>query len=111
MPSNGTGVVVSVGSTGYVIRDAFGTLESVSWPDESAVREIAEGEVAPLAESLRPLWDSLDDNAKRVALDRLEVVQEIFTGYREGHRQLARDGEPRYPFGPGFGISSLVVAR
>jgi transposase InsO family protein len=105
LADNGTGVVASVGSTGYVIRDAFGTLESVGWPDESAVREIAEGEVAPLAESLRPLWDSLDDNAKRVALDRLEVVQEILTGYREGHRELARDGEPRYPFGPGFGVS------
>jgi transposase InsO family protein len=105
LTDNGTGVVVSVDSPGYVIRDAFGELGSVGWPDEVTVREICRGEVAPLAEALRPLWDALDDGAKRVALDRLEVVQEIVTGYRDGHRELAREGEPRYPFGPGFGMS------
>jgi putative transposase len=33
------------------------------------------------------------------------VVQEIVTGYRDGHRDLARNDEPRSPFGPGFGVS------
>ncbi|WP_428339843.1 hypothetical protein [Mycobacterium sp.] len=98
-------MVISVGSSGYMIRDAFGELESVGWLDEVTVREISQGEIAPLTEALRPLWDALDENAKHVALDRLEVVQEIITGYRDGHRDLARGDEPRYPFGPGFGIS------
>lgn len=102
---NGTGVVASVDSSGYVIRDALGELESVGWLDEVTVREISRGEIAPLAEALRPLWDALDESAKRAALDRLEVVQEIITGYRDGHRDLARRDEPRYPFGSGFGIS------
>ncbi|WP_293004447.1 integrase [Mycobacterium sp.] len=101
----GTGVVVSFDGTDYVLRDAFGTLESSGWSDEAVVLEIGDGHVAGLSESLRPLWDSIDASAQRVALDRLEVVQEIVTGYREGHRDLARDGEPRYPFGPGFGVS------
>jgi hypothetical protein len=100
-----TGVVVSVVASGYTIRDAFGEIEVIGWPDEASVREIRRGEVAPLTEALRPLWEALDDNAKRVALDRLEVVQEILTGYRDGHRELAREGEPRCPFGPGFGMS------
>jgi putative transposase len=101
----GTGVVVSVDSSGYVVRDAFGDVEPVGWLDAATVREIGRGEVAPVTEPLRPLWDALDEGAKRVALDRLEVVQEILTGYRDGHRELAHEDEPRYPFGPGFGIS------
>lgn len=48
---NGTGVVASVDSSGYVIRDALGELESVGWLDEVTVREISRGEIAPLAES------------------------------------------------------------
>jgi hypothetical protein len=69
------------------------------------VREIHDGQVAVLAEPLRPLWDALDDNTRSVTLDRVEIVQEILTGYRDGHPALARPGEPRSPFGPGFGIS------
>ena len=34
-----------------------------------------------------------------------EIVQEIITGYRDGHPAFAREGEPRSPFGPGFGVS------
>jgi putative transposase len=105
LTDKGTGVVVSVAASGWTIRDAFGELEVVGWPDPAMVREIRRGEVAPLTEALRPLWDAVDDKAKRAALDRLEVVQEILTGYRDGHRELAREGEPRCPFGPGFGMS------
>ncbi|WP_081247257.1 hypothetical protein [Mycobacterium avium] len=98
-------MVVSIGVSGWTIRDAFGGLEVIGYLDAIAVREVRAGEVAPMADALRPLWDAIDENARTTALDRLEVVQEIFTGYREGHRELAREGEPRYPFGPGFGVS------
>jgi putative transposase len=40
LTDNGTGVVVSVDSSGYVIRDAFGELEPVGWLDAATVREI-----------------------------------------------------------------------
>ncbi len=105
LTGRGTGVVVSIGVSGWTIRDAFGGLEVIGYLDAIAVREVRAGEVAPMADALRPLWDAIDENARTTALDRLEVVQEIFTGYREGHRELAREGEPRYPFGPGFGVS------
>ena len=75
----GTGVVVSIGRSGWTIRDAFGGLEVMGYLDTSTVREIRVGEVAPMTEALRPLWDAIDENARTTALDRLEVVQEIFT--------------------------------
>jgi transposase InsO family protein len=105
LTGRGTGVAVSIGASGWTIRDAFGGLEVIGYLDVTTVREVRVGEVAPMADALRPLWDAIDENARTTALDRLEVVQEIFTGYREGHRELAREGEPRYPFGPGFGVS------
>jgi putative transposase len=46
----GTGVVVSVDSSGYVVRDAFGDVEPVGWLDAATVREIGRGEVAPVTE-------------------------------------------------------------
>ncbi|WP_187292981.1 DDE-type integrase/transposase/recombinase, partial [Mycobacteroides abscessus] len=92
-------------STGVRLRDALGHLEHVSWQGLPMARAIDEGQVAALTEPLRPLWDVLDDKAKGVALRRLEVVQEVITGYRDGHHELAREGEPRSPFGPGFGVS------
>ncbi|MBX7131985.1 MAG: hypothetical protein K1X67_04815 [Fimbriimonadaceae bacterium] len=86
-------------------KDARGYEWTESWPSLGSVRVITDGEIAVLSEPLRPLWDALDEEAKRVALFRLEVVQEIVTGYREGHKELAFEGEPRYPFGPDFGKS------
>jgi hypothetical protein len=51
------------------------------------------------------MWDGLDEDIRNTALTKLEVVQEILTGYRDGHPAFAREGEPRSPFGPGFGVS------
>lgn len=47
----------------------------------------------------------LDDEARQMALDRLEVVLEVVTGFRDGHPALARDGEPFHPYGPNSGAS------
>ncbi len=105
LTDRGTAVVVEILSTGVRLRDALGHLEHVSWQGLPMARAIDEGQVAALTEPLRPLWDVLDDKAKGVALRRLEVVQEVITGYRDGHHELAREGEPRSPFGPGFGVS------
>lgn len=105
LTEHGTAVVEAVQSTGVKFRDSFGQVEHVGWPDLIMVREIHDGQVAVLAEPLRPLWDALDDNTRSATLDRVEIVQEILTGYRDGHPALARPGEPRPPFGPGFGVS------
>jgi putative transposase len=105
LTENGTAVVVAVLSTGVKFRDSIGDVVHVEWDKLSTVRAITDGEVAALTEPLRPIWDRLDDATRTVVLTRLEIVQEISTGYRDGHPELARPGEPRHPFGPGFGVS------
>jgi putative transposase len=101
----GTAVVVAVKSPGVELRDSVGDVVLVGWGDWTAAQVISDGKVMPLVGWLRPIWDVLSVQAKTETLRRLEVVQEICTGYRDGHRELARDGEPRAPFGPGFGVS------
>lgn len=80
----------------------------VPWSELTEARSISEGRPAQVQESLRPVWDGLSEHTKRTALDHLEVVQEIVTGYRDGHQALARPGEPRSPFGEGFGLSETA---
>jgi putative transposase len=73
LTGRGTGVVVSIGASGWTIRDAFGGLEAIGYLDVTTVREVRAGEVAPMADALRPLWDAIDESARTTALDRLEV--------------------------------------
>lgn len=97
----GTAVVVKPpGADGIDLKDAFGTVTHVPWAQVSTILTIDDGQVAALSPALRPLWDCLDDPARELALRRLEIVQEVMTGYRYGHPELAREGEPRYPFDP-----------
>ncbi len=105
LTETGTAVVVSIRSAGAELRDTIGQIRQVDWCDLATVRAITDGEVAALCEPLRPIWDMLDTDARNTALRKLEVVEEILTGYRNGHPELARPGEPRFPFGPGYGIS------
>jgi hypothetical protein len=105
LTEHGTAIVVSVLSSGVKLRSSFGDIELIGWTQLAMVREIHDGEVVPMIGPLRPLWDALEDKARKIALDRLEIVQEIMTGYRDGHPELRREGEPRPPFGPGFGVS------
>jgi putative transposase len=107
----GSAVVIAVKSTGVTFRDPVGDQFHRGFDELETVRAMTEGGVAALIEPLRPVWDTLDDKARNAALMRLEVVQEILTGYRDGHAQFARPGEPRYPFGPGFGVSESAQAE
>lgn len=105
MTETGTAIVVSIKSTGVEFHDAFSQDRHVDWCDLATVRALTDGEVPMLCEPLRPIWDTLDNDARSIALGRLEVVQEILTGYRNGHPEFARPGEPRAPFGTGYGSS------
>lgn len=95
---------MEVNGTGVDLRDCLNVFTHVRWDDLSVARQIENGVPAALTPALRPLWDSLDEAARAVALNRLEVVQELVTGYRDGHPEFARPGEPQAPFGPGFGL-------
>lgn len=101
----GTAVVVVVQANGVLVRDAAGKSALIEWPQLATARGVVDGAAMPIGELLQPTWDGLSEEAKRTALFRLEVVQEIHTGYRDGHPELARAGEPREPFGVGAGLS------
>ena len=45
------------------------------------------GAIAPIRPALRPYWDGLSEETRRAALDKLEIVHEILTGYRDGHAE------------------------
>jgi hypothetical protein len=104
LTDNGTAVVAEVLAGGVQLRDSLGDVAHVSWTELNAVRSIADGHVAALTEPLQPVWDGLDEDIRAGAVMRLEI-QEILTGYRDGHPAFAREDEPRPPFGPGFGVS------
>ena len=105
LTDNGTAVVAAVLAGGVQLLDSLGDVAHVSWTELSTVRSIDDGCVAALTEPLQPVWDGLDEDIRNIAITKLEVVQEILTGYRDGHPAFAREGEPRSPFGPGFGVS------
>jgi putative transposase len=101
LTDNGT-AVVDVFAGGVELRDSLGDVMHRSWIELSTVRAIVDGHVAALTEPLQPVWDGLDDDIRNIALTKLEVVQEILTGYRDGHPAFARDDEPRPPSGLGL---------
>lgn len=111
LTDKGYALVVKHAGEGWLARGASGESEYVGLLDMETVQEVSGWEVAPVAGALRPMWDAINAAARRVALDRLEVVQEILTGYRDGLPELARDGEPHPPFGSGFGYPKHVDAR
>ncbi|WP_193045336.1 integrase [Mycolicibacterium baixiangningiae] len=92
-----TGVV---GAAGVTLHYSCGETSVVSWVALGVIRGLEGGEVCALSDSLRPLWDTLVDDVREAALFKMEIVQEILTGYRDGHQCLARPGEPRPPYGP-----------
>ena len=105
LTENGTGVVVGIFSKGIKLQNSFGDVTEVAWSDLTEVRAIYDGCLAPAVGSLRPLLDALSDNAKAIMMLRLEVVQEVTTGFRDGHPRFRREGEPHPPFGEGFGVA------
>ena len=83
LTDSGTAVVIEILSDGVKLRDVVGQIKHISWQELPTVRAINDGKPAPLAEPLRPMWHALTEHARNVALMRLEVVQEIVTGFCE----------------------------
>ena len=96
----GPRLVVGVQPLSYAVRDVTGAVSEVSWRDISLARSIGDGYVDAVCESAVAGWEGLNRDAKQQALDRLEVVLTILTGYARGHASLAREGEPFTPFDP-----------
>ena len=100
----GPAVVVEVGRHGPTVKDALGENHFIRW-DHLSLAGIGEHGVDAIHRSLQPWWDSLSPQARADAIVKLEVALEILTAHRDGHPLMAREGEPFFPFGEGFGAS------
>jgi transposase InsO family protein len=75
-----------------------------------AVRTADGSQVQGVHRSLQPWWDSLPADALEDAITKLEVVQEVTTGFRYGHAVFALPGEPFPSFRPGVSERQRVIA-
>lgn len=100
----GPAVVVGIERHGVSVKDALGENQFVRW-DKLALAGIGEHGIDAVHLSLQPWWNSLGALVRAEAIGRLEVVLETLTGLQDGHQLMAREGEPFYPFGEGFGVS------
>ncbi|PKZ81990.1 restriction endonuclease [Micrococcus luteus] len=96
--------VIAPQPAGLLIRAAGGQETLISHA-EVIPRRFEGGKITGVMASLHPLWDQLDENVRQDALFKLECVNEVNTGYRHGAASLALEGEPFYPFGPGWKAS------
>lgn len=111
LTDTGAELVLRSDSTGVDFRDCLNNVRHQDWSRLTNIQNIVDGRPVVLTPLLQPLWASLDGKARELALNKLEVVQEILTGYRDGHPELRRAGEPHPPFGPGFGVSEAQRAE
>ena len=93
---------------GVEVRHPDGTDTTIEYFELAEARNVLDGQIDSMSTALQPLWASLSESVKEQTLFRLEVVQELLTGYRDGHPELARKGEPYYPFGAEYGLLSLI---
>jgi putative transposase len=109
LTDDGTAVVVHVDRAGVELRDFRGVVSFVEWPDLRTAQAIDGGDPTasdpPALRSLAEVWNRLDDEARTETLQRLGIVQEVETGYRHGHAELALPGEPSDLFDPALGTS------
>lgn len=103
--ADGVVSVLRVSSRGVHVTSGTGAEKVLEFAEIAECRAIANGSISKVAATLRPLWDGLPDRVRQATELKLEIVSEVLTGYRDGHHALARPGEPRYPFGEGFGLS------
>lgn len=88
-------VVTALGRHSATVESSTGQQSDVPFGEIRGVR-VTGGAAPTTTTALEPWWSGLPESVRRDALDKLEVVQEILTGYRWGHPRLAQQGEP-YP--------------
>ncbi|NYG59354.1 transposase InsO family protein [Nocardioides daedukensis] len=89
---------------GYLLVTEMGRHSVTVETSTGAKREVPYGQIigspveggcaGPNLATLEPWWSGLPEEVRRDALVKLEVVQEILTGYRWAHRRLAQPAEP-----------------
>ena len=89
-------LVTELGRHSVTVESSNGEGREVPYAELDGVR-IRKGQAPPTTTALEPWWSGLPGPIRRDALDKLEVIQEILTGYRWGHPRLAQPGEPYLP--------------
>lgn len=105
LTESGLSRVSRVDRYGVQLVHVLGGEEWVPWTALGDSAPLGSDDASVVTEALRPAWDGLDEKAQEEALGRLEVVLEVRTGFRYGHRELALPGEPFTPFGDEYGAS------
>lgn len=103
--ATGLGVVAGVNRDGYSIAHANGVVVDTPWTDLASPAALHPDGERAIHRQLSPWWEMLDEPTRLEAHFRLAVVMEIKTGFRDGHQDLQREGEPFRPFGPTYGAS------
>lgn len=91
-------LVTHIGRHTITVESSTGERREVPFGEIRGARVTA-GLVPPVLSALEPWWSGLSEPIRGDALDKLEVVKEVLTGYRWGHQRLAQPGEPHPPFG------------
>jgi putative transposase len=104
LTNHGLLLVMHLERHGARVQDALGVMSSIFY-DAVIAAQVGDGAVQAVHSSLEPWWSGLTVDTRANALFRQEVVLEVLTGYRDGHPELAYDGEPFFPFGTGYGTS------
>lgn len=102
LPS-GPAVVTALQRHGVTVRTSHGT-DSIGY-GQLVARAIGPDGLQAVHQSVDTWWAGLSAAARAEALNKLECVNELLTGYRQGLPELAQRGEPFYPFGPDYGVS------
>ncbi len=109
LTEDGTAVVVHVDRAGIELRDVRGSVTWVEWPDLRTIQPIDSTNPAepdpPALRGFAEVWTRLSGPARTEAMWKLAIVQELMTGYRNGHQILAVEGEPSDLFDPTLGSS------
>ncbi|UUW90987.1 hypothetical protein [Pimelobacter simplex] len=86
-------VVVQFGRHTVMFETSVGARREVPYNEIKGV-PVCDGRATPVIAALEPWWSGLSAPIRRDALDKLEVVMEVLSGYRAGFARFAQPGEP-----------------
>lgn len=107
---DGVFLVTELNALGVTLQPASGDLVVVPYSDLGPITGFAGGRAQAVHRALLPDWETLSAASQNVALDRLEVVLEILTGYRYGFAALKADGEPRQMLSTEYSLTARCAA-
>jgi transposase InsO family protein len=104
--------VVGIEAGKLRLRDPHGSMllvDAATLFADSTTRVFGVGEEP--VEALKPLLDTLPEDAAAQMRDRLDHVRELLTGYRSGLAELAAPGEPRPTYHPSLPLMQRYEAK